>query len=83
MASIQFNEFKIDIEVQNIDGIFNRIFDLIFSKGYWVLLTIHNGNGEKESFPLTDEHFKVKTYNSYEEAIEDVSSLLKKQFSNL
>ena len=80
MASIEFNEFKIDIEVQNIDGIFSRIFDHIpISKGYWVLLTISR-QAERERFPMMDEHYRVKTYRSYEEAIEDVSRLLKNQF---
>ncbi len=81
MASIEFNEFKIDIEVQNIDGIFSRIFDHIpISKGFWVLLTISNRQAERERFPMMDEHYRVKTYRSYEEAIDDVSRLLKNLF---
>ncbi len=81
MASIEFNDFRIDIEVQNIDGIFSRIFDKIpVSKGYWVILTISNGHVDKERFPMMDEHYRVKTYRSYDEAIEDVSNLLKKHF---
>lgn len=82
MASIEFKDFKIDIEVQNIDGIFTRIFDNIpISKGFWVLLTISR-RAEREKFPMMDEHYRVKTYRSYDEAIVDVSNLLKKQFRN-
>lgn len=80
MASIQFKNFKIDIEVQNIDGAFNEIFDMAFPKGYWVLLTIENGSGEKESFPRTDSNRTIKTYTTYEEAIDDVANLLKEYF---
>jgi len=82
MASIEFKDFKIDIEVQNIDGIFSRIFDhLPISKGYWVLLTISR-QAERERFPMMDDFYRVKTYKSYDEAIDDVSNLLKKQFRN-
>jgi hypothetical protein len=80
MASIQFNSFKIDIEVQNIDGIFSKIIGVPFSKGFWVLLRIETSSGEKESFPLTDERYAVKTYDTYEDAIDDVAKLLKAQF---
>jgi hypothetical protein len=80
MASITLKNFKIDIEVQNIDGIFESVFDLPFPKAYWVLLTISNRAGEKETFPRVDENYKVKTYSSYEEAIDDVAVLLKKHF---
>lgn len=82
MASIEFNEFTIDIVVNSIDGMFSRVFNVPFSKGYWVMLTIRNAKGEKESFPRTDENFRVKTYDSYERAIEDVSDLLKALFKN-
>jgi hydrogenase maturation factor HypE len=80
MASIQFDEFTIDIVVNNIDGIFSRVFNIPFSKGYWVMLTIRNAEGEKESFPRTDENYRVRTYDSYEQAIDDVAALLKMQF---
>lgn len=80
MASIQFDNFTIDIVVNNIDGIFSRVFNIPFSKGYWVMLTIRDASGEKESFPRTDENYKVITYDSYEEAIDDVATLLKLQF---
>jgi hypothetical protein len=80
MASIQFDEFNIDIVVNNIDGIFSRVFNIPFSKGYWVMLTIRNAEGEKESFPRTDENYRVKTYDSYDQAIDDVAELLKMQF---
>ena len=80
MASIQFDKFTIDIVVNNIDGIFSRVFNIPFSKGFWVLLTIRDTNGEKESFPRTDENYRIKTYDSYDHAIDDLASLLKMQF---
>jgi hypothetical protein len=80
MGSIEFENFKIDIEVHNIDGIFSHVFDITFSKGFWVLLTIYNSHGEKESFPHTDNEYRLKIYESYEEAIDDVANLLKGSF---
>lgn len=80
MASIQFHKFKIDIEVQNIDGAFQELFGMPFSKGFWVLLTIQDQAGERETFPRVDESYRVKTFNTYEEAIDDIANLLKNRF---
>jgi len=80
MASINFENFKVDIVVQNIDGIFSSIFDISFPKGYWVLLTIENEKGEKETFPRIDGQSRIKTYTSYDEAIDDIALLLKSHF---
>jgi hypothetical protein len=52
-----------------------------FPKGYWVMLTIQNGAGEKEKFPRVDDDYRVKTYQTYEEAIDDIAIFLKTQFS--
>jgi hypothetical protein len=80
MASITFKNYKIDIEVHNIDGVFYNLFNVSFPKGFWVLMTIHNGKGEKETFPRIDENYKIKTFPTYEDAIDDVASLLKSHF---
>jgi hypothetical protein len=80
MASISFKNFKIDIEVRNIDGVFHEVFGVPFPKGYWVLLTIQNSNGDKETFPRIDDDFKVKTFSTYDEAIDDIANFLKSQF---
>ena len=80
MASITLHNFKVDIEVRNIDGVFQQIFKIPFPKGFWVLLTVENTTGEKETFPRVDENYKVKIYLSYEEAIDDIASFLKGQF---
>jgi hypothetical protein len=80
MASITFQDFKVDIEVRNIDGIFQHIFDLSFPKGFWVLLTVQTNSGEKETFPRVDSDYRIITYQTYEEAIEDIASFLKHQF---
>lgn len=80
MASINFDNFKIDIVVQNIDGIFSRVFGVSFPKGFWVLLTVENNKGEKETFPRIDDEDKIKTYKSYDEAIDDIAELLKIHF---
>ena len=80
MASISFRNFKIDIEVRNIDGVFEKVFGTSFPKGFWVLLTIQNNGGENETYPRVDEGGRVKTYGTYEEAIDDIALFLKKHF---
>ena len=80
MSSISFKNFKIDIEVRNIDGVFQQVFGLPFPKGFWVLLTIQSESGEKETFPRVDENYKVKTFFTYEEAIDDIAQFLKSHF---
>ncbi len=35
---------------------------------------------KKEYFPSVDEHSRIKVYQSYAEAIDDVAALLKKYF---
>lgn len=81
MASIAFKGFTIDIEVLNIDGVFQQVFNMPFPKGYWVMLTIQNSSGEKEKFPRVGDDYKVKTYQTYEEAIDDIAGFLKSQLS--
>jgi hypothetical protein len=81
-SSITFQDFKVDIEVRNIDGIFQNIFDLSFPKGFWVLLTIQSNSGNKETFPRVDSDYRVITYQTYEEAIDDIASFLKSHFNS-
>jgi hypothetical protein len=80
MASISFKNFKIDIEVRNIDGVFHQIFGTPFPSGFWVLLSIQNGKGEQETFPRIDDQNRIKIYLTYEEAIDDVANFLKEHF---
>jgi hypothetical protein len=44
-----------------------------------VLITVEN-NGEKETFPRIDDNMSVKTFDTYDEAIDDIAFLLKKRF---
>ena len=81
MASVKMGDFIVDIVIHNIDGMFHKILDIPFDKGFWIFLTVQNSNGQKESFPAIDHNFKVKIYSSYADAIDDVSSLLKKYIS--
>ena len=80
MASIIFKNFKIDIEIRNIDGVFNQVFGVAYPTGFWVLLSIQNESGEKETFPRVDDEYKVKSYPTYEEAIDDIAMFLKGHF---
>jgi hypothetical protein len=80
MASIDFRNFKIDIEVRNIDGVFQQVLGMPFPQGFWVLLTIQNTTGEKETFPRVDEDYRVKTFDTYEQAIDDIAIFLKQHF---
>jgi hypothetical protein len=82
MASINFGSYKVDIVIHNIDGIFSNIFGISIPKRFWVLLTVENLEGEKETFPLIDDGFRIKTFDTYEMAIDDIASLLKKQFTS-
>jgi hypothetical protein len=80
MASISFKNFKIDIEVRNIDGVFQAVFGIPFPKGFWVLMTIQNTAGENETYPRVDDDGRIKTYSTYEEAIDDIANFLKAYF---
>jgi hypothetical protein len=81
MASIDFRDFKIDIEVRNIDGVFQQVLGMPFPTGFWVLLTIQNATGDKETFPRVDENYRVRTYDTYEQAIDDIATFLKQHFN--
>lgn len=80
MASISFKNFKIDIEIRNIDGVFQNVFKTPYPKGFWILMTIHNDSGENETYPRVDDQGRVKTFSTYEEAIDEASAFLKEQF---
>jgi hypothetical protein len=79
MASINFGSYKVEIVIHNIDGAFNSVFGLAIPRRYWVLITVEN-NGEKETFPRINENMSVKTFDTYDEAIDDIAFLLKKRF---
>jgi hypothetical protein len=79
MAWINFGSYKVEIVIHNVDGVFNSLFGLSIPRRYWVLITIEN-NGKKETFPRIDEHMSVKTFDTYDEAIDDIAFLLKKRF---
>ncbi len=81
MASINFGSFKVEIVIHNIDGAFNRLFGISIPQRYWVLLSIENETGEKETFPRIDDNLKVKTFDTYEDAIDDIAFLLKRKFT--
>jgi hypothetical protein len=66
--------------IHNIDGVFSSVLGLAIPKRYWVLLTVENMEGEKETFPRIDEDSRIKTFDTYDEAIDDIASLLKKRF---
>ena len=80
MASIKFDKFLIDIAVYNIDGFLQKVLSLPVKSGFWVFLTIENEEGRKEFFPSVDDESRIKIYQSYAEAIDDVASLLKQHF---
>jgi hypothetical protein len=80
MASIKFDNFLIDVMVYNVDGFLQKILDIPIRNGFWVFLTIQNEHGKKEYFPSVDEHFRIKIYRSYAEAIDDVAKVLKQHF---
>jgi hypothetical protein len=82
MASINFGSYKVEIVINNIDGVFNSLFGLSIPRRYWVLLTVEDNNGEKETFPRIDENMSVKTFDTYDEAIDDIAFLLKKRFGH-
>ena len=82
MASINFGSYKVEIVIHNIDGIFSTVFGISIPKRFWVLLTVENLEGEKETFPLIDDGLRIKTFDTYELAIDDIASLLKKQFTS-
>jgi hypothetical protein len=80
MASIKFDNFLIDVAVYNIDGFLQKILRVPVANGFWVFLTVESTTGKKEFFPSVDEQSRIKVYQSYAEAIDDVSALLKKYF---
>lgn len=80
MASISFRNFKIDVEIRNIDGVFQSMFEKPFPKGFWILMTIKNDSGDNETYPRVDDEGKVKTFSTYDEALDDISILLKQHF---
>lgn len=80
MASIRFDNFLIDIAVYNIDGFLQKVLRFPVKNGFWVFLTVESTDGKKECFPSVDEQSRIKIYESYAEAIDDVAVLLKKYF---
>jgi hypothetical protein len=78
MASIKIDNYIIDIVIHSIDGMFDKILEIPFQKGFWVYLTVQNEAGSKESFPSIDKDCKVKIYNTYADAINDIAFILKK-----
>ena len=80
MAAIKFDNFLIDVSVYNIDGFLQKILRFPVRNGFWVFLTVESTDGKKEFFPSVDEHSRIKVYQSYAEAIDDVAALLKKYF---
>ncbi|HYG18389.1 MAG TPA: hypothetical protein VD816_05640 [Ohtaekwangia sp.] len=77
MASIKFDNFLIDIVVYNIDGFLHKLLNIPARSGFWVFLSVQNQDGKKEYFPSVDENLKIKIYETYSEAIDDVAALLK------
>lgn len=80
MASIKFDNFLVDIAVYNIDGFLQKLLQVPISSGFWVFLTVETASGKKEFFPSVDEHSRIKIYQSYSDAIDDIALLLKKYF---
>lgn len=78
MTSIVINNFTVDIAIHSIDGILQKTLELPFRKGFWVLLTVVNETGEKESFPLVDDDLKIKIFSDYSEALQEMAERLNK-----
>jgi hypothetical protein len=81
MTSIVIDNFTVDIAIHSIDGILQKTLHLPFRKGFWVLLTVVNETGEKESFPLVDDDFKIKIFGDYSEALQEMAERLNKFLS--
>ena len=80
MASIKFDKFLIDVAVYNIDGFLQRMLRLPVKSGFWVFLTVESEDGNKEFFPSVDHESRIKIYQTYAEAIDDVATYLKQHF---
>jgi flagellum-specific peptidoglycan hydrolase FlgJ len=77
MASIKVANFQVNVVIHNIDGVFQNLFNLHLQKGFWIMLTLETEDGQKESLPFVDEDLKIRIYESYAEALDDVASVLK------
>lgn len=78
MTSIIIENLKVDIAVFSIEGVLQRTLNLPLKKGFWVYLTVENERGDKESFPLIDKDFKIKIFNEYSDAIQEMAERLNK-----
>jgi hypothetical protein len=77
MAPIKFGNVSVEIAVNNIDGFIHELVDLPSRRGFWVTFTAKDDKGKAESFPLVDANFKVRIYQSYQEALYDAAQKLK------
>ena len=77
MAPIKLGNLAVEIAVNSIDGFVHDIVDLPAAHGFWVTFNVRNDLGEVGSFPLVDDHLKIKMYDTYQEALYDAAQRLK------
>jgi hypothetical protein len=78
MAPIKLGNISVEIAVKNIDGFIHELIDVPVKSGFWISFTISNEHGTTETFPLVDEHHKLKIYHTYGEALRDAALKLMK-----
>jgi len=76
MAPIKVGNLSVEIAVNNIDGFIHEVIDIPVKYGFWAVVTVWDGKGKTESFPLVDKDNKVKIYDSYTEALNDAAHQL-------
>jgi hypothetical protein len=69
MAPIKFGNLSVEIAVNSIDGFIHELVDLPSQRGFWVTFTVKDDKGKTESFPLVDANFRIRIYQSYQEAL--------------
>jgi len=76
MAPIRLGNLSVEIAVNKVDGFIHDTIDIPIKYGYWAVVTVWDGKGKTESFPLVDKDYKVKIYESYSEALNDAAQQL-------
>lgn len=78
MAAFRFDNHVIDIILHHVDRELQYLFELPFPSGYWVSIKLTNLHGKEEIFPWLDRYHRIRIFDSYGEAVEEVAHMLRR-----